>query len=479
MIKLTLNQIIQNTSVIDVVNIHNQGNYVIENVLTDTRQINFSERGIFVALCGKNYDGHDFMDQAYNKGVKIFVIENISKVPEHMKEKCVFILVPSTVVFLAELSRLVVNYHKVKGLKVVAVAGSAGKTTTKNILKNMLEFVGFKVLSSKKSFNNEIGVPLTVFSLNSQHQILVLEMGMRGFNQIEYLCSYTDPDYGIITSIGPEHLEFVYNLKGVIRAESELTNYLLKKHGYFIIPSKIKGLYTNYSNFDFIPNKNSFIKNYSPTIKHTTLDIIIDRKKYNLKFEGIISLSTLVNFLFSLKLTQRIISDFLLVDKNAIDAYIKSILVNSSEILNSSIETDRFYFHKLSSSIYIISDYYNSNYLSLSENLKVVEKVFKYFDKVWLFVGDMLELGNMSRFYHAKIVRRISKYPSKVKVYYIGSNFYNLKDKFFDDAKYYLTVDDLLKNFPEIKKNSGKNLIFIKGSRALMLEKVYQKISDL
>ncbi|MCS6954845.1 MAG: Mur ligase family protein, partial [Candidatus Calescibacterium sp.] len=223
MINLKLSEIISNTNVLNVINSTEK---CISNIFTDTRKIgnieqlnDYNQRfgvgeGLFICIRGGNFDGHDFIREAYNRGVNNFVIQDATKIPENLKESVSFIVVEDTVKFMGDLAKLMIKKRREinENFRVIAVAGSAGKTTTKNIVKNIFEIMELNVVASEKSFNNEIGVPLTVFRITNETQVLVLEMGMRGFGQIEYLCSITQPDYGVITSIGPEHLEFVKNI---------------------------------------------------------------------------------------------------------------------------------------------------------------------------------------------------------------------------------------------------------------------------
>lgn len=472
MIKLKLNEIIQNNNVIEVKNLEKFQDKQIEKVFIDTRKIDNGENGIFFCIEGQNFDGHDFIENAIQKSVPIVVVSNQSKIP--YCNDCCFIVVRNTVEFLGNLAKLVIEKKRKlnRNFKVIAVAGSAGKTTTKNILKYLMKFVGFRVVASEKNFNNEIGVPLTIFQVNEDTEMLILEMGMRGFDQIKYLCSISDPDYGIITSIGPEHLEFVNNIKGVIKAETELTEFLKNKNRYFIIPNKIKKLYLDYHNFDYMPNSKYFIKKINFDLEKiaTYSSIAFGEKYLKLKIQNIISKTTIFNFLISLKILQKI-------DDKKLDVALNHV----NGIILDSLEKDRFYFENINSKIFIINDFYNSNYLSLSENLKAIEKISSKFERTVLFLGDMLELGKYSIFYHNKILSHLLNY-SHFEVHLIGSIFSSLKDKMKGyNFEFYESVDDLIKQgktIQSIVKYGNKVLVFIKGSRMLRLERIYEEIKS-
>lgn len=479
MIKISFKEIIDFVKPLKIIGKKIENDFFIEKIFIDSRKIENGKYGAFVCIKGENFDAHDFIQQVIEKNVDLIFVENEEKIPYFLLNEATFIKVKNSVETLGNLAKIII--HKKRELNkdfiVIAIGGAAGKTTTKNLLKNIFEFSGYKVVASEKSFNNEIGVPLTIFKVEENTDILILEMGMRGFGQLEYLCQISEPNYGIITSIGPEHLEFVQNIKGVIQAETELTEFLETNGRYFLIPNKIRNLYENYQNFNYFPNKKYFIKNYNIIKKEnqylTMCEIFFNGKSYLLKISSILSKTILLNFLVSLMMFEKISKNYELINK---------IIDNAENIILKSLEKNRFFFEQLSSSIFVINDFYNSNYLSLNENLKVVEKIVPFFEKVFLFIGDMLELGKYSNFYHRKIVKKISNYPFKVKTIFIGKNFYKYREN-VENSKFFEKFDDsfineIIENWV-ITKDRSNILVFIKGSRALKLERIYEKLSEL
>lgn len=490
MIKLSLKQIIDYVKPLKIIDFKKNKddlkkseewyNFYIGNIFTDSRKIEEGESGVFVCIKGENFDGHDFIKEVIDKKVKVIVIDNESKIlsveNDSFLRNAVFIVVENSISFLGNVSKLIIESLKKKNkdFKVVGIAGAAGKTTTKNLLKNILEFLKFKVIASEKSFNNEIGVPLTVFKVNEDTEWLVLEMGMRGFNQVDYLCSISDPDYGIITAIGPEHLEFVSNVKGVIKAETELTNYLIKKRGFFLVPSSIKKNFKDYQYFDYYPSEKYLIKEFKIELVEndffkTFAKIKINNKYFDLFFDTILSKAIIDNFLMCMFFLQGVLES-----KNG-KGMIDKVIQNADKIILKSIENDRFYFQQISDNIFVINDFYNSNYLSLKSNLETVEKMFNYFEEIFLFIGDMLELGKYSNFYHRRVINRVLDYPNKVKIFFVGKYFY-INRIVKKNVKYFVDFDNLPENvFKEIFSNK-KKLIFIKGSRRLRLERILGRI---
>ncbi|MFN4220516.1 MAG: glutamate ligase domain-containing protein, partial [bacterium] len=238
------------------------------------------------------------------------------------------------------------------------------------------------------------------------------------------------------------------------------------KGNYFLIPSKIKHIYQNYRNFDYFPNKLFYVKNYKVFINNeffTSANLVFKGKSFKLEISNIIPKSTVFNFLVSLMMFDKIINS---------EEVVTNVVNNFENIIRDSLENDRFFFEKVNDDIFVISDFYNSNYLSLKENLKVVEMIASSFKNVVLFIGDMLELGKYSDFYHSLVVKKLVN--SKMQVYFIGENFLKFRSYGNKLIKFFKNVDDIHEDL--IKSIDKGTLIFIKGSRGIRLEKVYQKI---
>lgn len=178
------------------------------NVSTDTRTI--VRNSVFVALKGEKFDGHNFVDAAISKGASAVVI-NRNKLKKFDHLDVTIITVPDTTTAYGELATA---YRKKITAKVVAITGSNGKTTTKEILSSLLS-EKFSVTKTLSNNNNHIGVPLTIFSADMKTDILVLELGTNHFGEIKYTAHIAQPDYSVITNIGQSHLEYLRDLEGV------------------------------------------------------------------------------------------------------------------------------------------------------------------------------------------------------------------------------------------------------------------------
>jgi UDP-N-acetylmuramoyl-tripeptide--D-alanyl-D-alanine ligase len=187
-------------------------------ISTDTRSLQPGQ--LFVALRGEHFDGHEFVSAAFARGAAGAVVSAVrdewSRDPACAGKP--LIVVDDT---LAALGALAAAHRSRFEIPVVAVTGSTGKTTVKEMIAHVLG-KSRRVLQSAENFNNEIGVPLTLLSLNADHQAAVIEMAMRGRGQIRYLAGLARPSMGVITNIGPSHLELLGDLESVARAKGEL-----------------------------------------------------------------------------------------------------------------------------------------------------------------------------------------------------------------------------------------------------------------
>lgn len=204
-------------------------NISFTGISTDTRTI--KKGALYLALKGDNFDGHDFISEAFAKGAKGAVVSKPqtqnpkSQTNSNIKSSKILIIVPDTLKALQDIA----HYHRNKlKTKVVAVTGSSGKTTTKDMIASVLSKKG-RTLKTEENLNNEIGVPLTLLKLTKQDRFAVIEMGMQGLKEIEVLSKMTEPDVAVITNIGKAHLERLKTRMNIARAKGEIFMGLKKR----------------------------------------------------------------------------------------------------------------------------------------------------------------------------------------------------------------------------------------------------------
>src|SRR5690554_63581 len=221
-----------------------------KGVVTDTRKI--EENNLFFSLVGDHFNGNEFAVQAIEKGACFAVIDNVNY---HIGDRT--ILVQDSLKTLQELAK----YHRQHlGLPILALTGSNGKTTTKELLNAVLS-KKFKTVATTGNLNNHIGVPLTLLSMDNSTEFGVVEMGANHPKEIEFLCNIALPDYGYITNFGKAHLEGFGSIEGVIQAKSELYQHLMQRGKTIFYnvedPIQKKKLMTHTKVYGFSTNKSN------------------------------------------------------------------------------------------------------------------------------------------------------------------------------------------------------------------------------
>ncbi len=200
----------------------------ISGVSTDSRAV--KKNDLFFALKGEKFDAHDFIDSVLKSEAVAIVVHRkwALKNDKYFRTfPCLFVIVDDTTVAFGELARI---YRRKFDIPVIAIGGSNGKTTTKEMVNAILR-TKYDVLSTEGNLNNHIGVPQTLFRLASNHDAAVIEIGTNHFGELKYLCEIAEPTHGLITNIGKEHLEFFGNEDGVAKEELELFNYVNSHRG--------------------------------------------------------------------------------------------------------------------------------------------------------------------------------------------------------------------------------------------------------
>ena len=410
-----------------------------KGVSTDTRTI--SKGNLFFSLKGDNFDGNQYALKAIEKGAKYAVIddETINN-PNFIKVKNVL----SSLQKLAKHHRLQIN-----NTKFIAITGSNGKTTTKELIKAVLA-KNYVTTSTKGNLNNHIGVPLTLLGITENSKFAIIEMGANHIGEIDFLTNLINPDLGYITNFGKAHLEGFGGIKGVIKGKSELYNWLLKNNKPILInvDDENQKKYIDSNSITFGLNNNAqFVFNLE--IPKSFISLNYKNTLINTRLVGSYNFS---NIQAAISIGLYFKMDIKLI-KDAIENYIPKN--NRSEIIELNNKK-------------IILDAYNANPSSME---LAINSFLKYPESKIFILGDMFELGKFSKTEHQIVIDKLEK--AKSKVYFVGDQFYKLK-KENNNLFFFKTKNEL---FYEMKKNKIKEKnILIKGSRGMKMEEILEKI---
>ncbi len=418
-------------------------------VSTDTRKI--TKGCLFFALKGPNFNGNAFAEQALAQGASFVVIDE----PEFLvDDRC--LLVDDV---LSRLQQLATYHREQLKIPVIAIVGSNGKTTTKELLTSVLS-QKFNVLATPGNFNNHIGLPLTLLQLNQTHQIAVIEMGANHIGENAALCSIAKPTHGIVTNNGKDHLEGFGSMEGVATSNSELYYYLLHNNGLAFVNANDEWLMRMAAR---LVTKITYAANDEKKNADADVTGIANALRPEIKFtcnnstiEITSSLSGDYNF-DNIMAAVSIGKHFGLNEeeiKAGIESYHPSN--NRSQVINKTKNT-----------IYL--DAYNANPSSMEASIRNFAAL-PYEGKIAI-VGDMFEMGSYAAAEHKSMIA-ICHSLALEQVIFVGEEF---KKQATKDDIVFATTDEAIV-FIKNCNYSGKQ-IFLKGSRGMKLELIAEAIS--
>jgi UDP-N-acetylmuramoyl-tripeptide--D-alanyl-D-alanine ligase len=432
----------------------------VKKVSIDSRKVDKSS--LFIAIKGEKFDGHDFVRDVIKKGTAAVVIEK-KKYSRFNDLEIPLVLVDDSTKALGWLAK--VWRSKLKS-KVISLTGSAGKTTTKDMIADLLS-EKFKVNKTLANNNNHIGVPLTIFSTTNTHRFLVLEHGTNHFGEIAYTAEIAQPDFSLITNIGNSHLEFLKNKKGVLKEKISLFDVTSKRKGKLFINQDDKlllGLNKKYKNrITYGSKKKSDVK--GKILKYTddgkpVVELRFKKEKiktgFNLygeqSFKNLLAASTVA---FEMGLSKK--------------ELIKGIkkLSSPDKRLNVSTYSD----------FILIDDTYNANPDSMKSSIALLSRI-KTFKKKIAILGDMFELGDKSEAYHKNLAKVLMKNRID-KVYSIGKMMKVLGSELKKtgiEFKHF-TERKSLSQFI-LSKDFSDTVILVKGSRGMKMEDFVEVIKE-
>ncbi|HAL64341.1 MAG: UDP-N-acetylmuramoyl-tripeptide--D-alanyl-D-alanine ligase [Bacteroidetes bacterium 38_7] len=411
---------------------------ISKGVCTDSRKL--EEGQLFFALRGENFDGNDFAEIALKNGAMAVIIDN----PEKKNLQHAF-FVPNVLVTLQQLAGF---HRKHFHIPVIAIAGSNGKTTTKELVASVLS-KKYQIKATTRNLNNHIGVPLTLLSIQPNTEFAIIEMGANHLGEIAYLCEIARPNHGLITNIGRAHLEGFGNFEGIIKAKTELYEFLALSNGLAFVNGKDELLLTKSNNLRRI----LYNSDYS-IVKGEVIDST-GYLKVNLRIsnsEHLLQTQLVGAYNLSNILAAACIGNYFGVEDDMISEAIEEYRPNNSR--SQYIET---HYNKL------VMDAYNANPTSME--VAITNFMNRPETPKAAILGEMLELGIESLKEHQALVDKVAS-ANVQKLFFVGKNFSNVA---LPSAAKYFENTSLLKDY--LRENPLQQyFILIKGSRGNKLE---------
>ena len=412
-----------------------------KSVSIDTRKI--EPESMFIAIKGDNFDANTFAKEALEKGANYVIIDN----PNYFIDDRT-IVVKNSLETLQELSKFHRDYLNIP---IIALTGSNGKTTTKELIQVVLSRK-YETKATLGNLNNHIGVPLTLLSFSKDTEVGIVEMGANHQKEIEFLCEIAKPDFGYITNFGKAHLEGFGGVEGVIKGKSEMYSYLSDHQ---------KTAFVNL-NDPIQVEKTTRINSFTFGLNTQNADVIINSINANPFVEVEVNHTKITSHLIGLYNSNNINAAISIgikfgVSMNDIKSAIEGFVPQNNRSQMLTIHSNE-----------IILDAYNANPSSMEvalENFFQLENNNKI-----AILGDMFELGEESMEEHKSIVELVIKNNS-IATYFIGKDFY-VNRVHNHNCNFFLTFEDFANFF---KSNLPKeSLLLIKGSRGMALEKILE-----
>jgi len=436
----------------------------IEHVLKSPGSISIDTRTIkkgdtFLAIQGERFDGHCFVKEAFKKGAKLAIVSKIPQLPTAYKSR--LICVKNTVKTLGDIARL----RRLEfNTPVVAITGSNGKTTAKDLAAHVLGS-GYNVLKNETSKNNLIGLPLTLCKLQKKHGVAVLEMGMNHFGEIRKLSEIAKPNIGVVTNIGPSHLEFLGTLRNVYKAKAELFECLTKKDtvvlnaddSYLRNPKNVKAkkVYFGIEKKCFFQAKNLIHEKNRWTFS------LGKEKGFELTLLG---KHNIYNALIAIAVARQFGIEFSTIKKR-----IKTFRPSCPMRLQS----------KRVRGVEILDDSYNSNPLSMECAIDTLAGHVTRGKRI-VVTGDMLELGKNAKSMHEEVGGLIARGPFDTLIT-MGRLSRFTRNRARDRGMQSLYHAASHRGAASLLKKITRpgDIVLVKGSRGMQMEKVIEEFKSL
>ncbi|MCE5003107.1 UDP-N-acetylmuramoyl-tripeptide--D-alanyl-D-alanine ligase [Staphylococcus pseudoxylosus] len=425
----------------------------IQGVSIDSRDI--KSQNLFIPFKGEHVDGHQYVAQALRDGAGASFYQKGTLLDENVEGPIIW--VDDTLTALQQLAKA---YLEFVNPQVIAVTGSNGKTTTKDMIESVLK-PQFKVKKTQGNYNNEIGMPLTILELDIDTEISILEMGMSGFHEIEFLSNLAEPDIAVITNIGESHMQDLGSREGIAKAKSEIT-VGLKPGGLFIYDGDeplLKPYVNQLTNVDLVSigkhSTNSLVSQIESINNDGIAFTINEEERFELPILGEHNMK---NATIAIAVGKRM--------KLSYD----TIFNNLREVQLTGMRMQQY--HTSDNSL-VINDAYNASPTSMKA---AIDTLAVMNGRKILVLGDVLELGPNSQIMHEQVGKYLngkdidtlftfgeeSQYISNVGKQYVNhmEHFEN-KQKLIETIKTYVQPEDK---------------VLVKGSRGMKLEEVVEAL---
>ncbi|MGL5381370.1 UDP-N-acetylmuramoyl-tripeptide--D-alanyl-D-alanine ligase [Clostridium sp.] len=426
------------------------------NVSIDTRKI--EKDNIFFAIKGENFNGNNYIKEAFEKGASIAIIDEVTCNLEELSGKGTIIKVNNTDEALLRLA----NYYRNKlNIKVIGVTGSCGKTSSKDLIAAFLS-KKYKVFKTKGNFNNQIGLPLMIFELNSSYDVAVLEMGMSDLGEIHVLAEAARPDYAIITNIGLSHIENLKTQENILKAKMEIVDFLTENNE--LIVNAEDSYLKNIISESFKVSKIGYNHEYDVYASNIILG------EEFIKFTAHIQNES-YEFTLPMAGKHNVLNSMLAIKVcNSLGVSLKEM---SEGITNLEATSMRLQVIK-KEKITLINDCYNASPDSMKSSLDVLSTYEK--GRKVAILGTMNELGDKAIEAHTLVgeyardkVDLLVVVGSYIKQFEEGFNSknikkYNTKEEFIADAQNVIKENDI---------------VLIKASRGLKFEEIVSSLEKI
>jgi len=428
----------------------------VNSISIDTRKIQAGS--LYIPIIGENFDGHNFIENAFNNGAIVCLSEKDIK-----SELGIIIKVKSTKEALKDLAEYYLNLFD---LPVIAITGSVGKTSCKDMISSVLS-TKYNVLKTEGNFNNEIGLPLTVFKLEKEHDVIVLEMGMNHFNEIYSLSKIAKPSICVISNIGVSHIENLGSQDGILKAKSEIFAFM-KEDGLAIINGdddyllKIKDKIHNKYTFGLHKNNDYYCENIQVLgFEGTKGYVHTPKNNYEIMLK-VIGKHMIYNTLPAIIIGEKLGLSNEQIQKGILDFVPTKMRLNIYS----------------SDGITIIDDAYNASPDSMKSAVNTLVSLGSE-NKHVAILGDMFELGEYSIEAHKIVGKHVASSNIDLLIC-VGNDAKFIYEEALNNGmnqenlKYYADKDEVIKEINSIILD--KDIVLVKASRGMHLEKIIDKI---